>query len=216
MADIKNIQLAFPCDQTRGNMSIKDQHLHCEQCKHRVHDFTNSSSEELENTIKKAGKPVCGIFKTTQLSKDLVKYASLSLITTASIFSASCAQENELPEPEFFEIIEIEEPPEEIFGMMIETMPKPIGGISKFHEAIAKSITLPKHLKDIPSRVFVSFVVSPEGKMTQIEITKGGSEELNQVILKAFEALDYRFKPGEQRGVKVATRTMIPVLLEVR
>ncbi|UII27372.1 energy transducer TonB [Fulvivirga maritima] len=209
MEDIQNINLAFPCDQNRGTLSKKDQQLHCAKCQHQVHDFTEKNAKELNNEVINATRPVCGIFKAHQLSKSFLKYASLSLLATAT----ACSQDL-LPEPAPVQEIIIEEGNEEFLGIIIEASPMPEAGFEQFYKSLSEAIKLPKNLTDHPAKVYVGFMVNTNGDMTNIEVLKGGSEELNKIIIDAIKGLNYHFKPAEQKGIKVESRMVVPITLK--
>src|SRR5690349_7780605 len=77
MTKITNITLEFACTEKLGDK------LFCNKCSHGVVDFTTKSTDELQEQINKSLKPVCGIFKKSQLSDQFLKYAAATFIATS-------------------------------------------------------------------------------------------------------------------------------------
>ncbi|UII32304.1 energy transducer TonB [Fulvivirga ulvae] len=207
MVDIKNITLAFNCPESRESLNSCGRDYFCEKCRHKVLDFTTSSEEELLKSLKASNTPVCGIFRRSQLSKPLLKYLAVSVTAIAASVVQVSAQE----------ISEIEEIPVEetgyepvVFGMVVETMPLPEGGHEKFYEAIASEIRYPKRLH-MEDKVYVQFMIDTLGNMTNGELVKGLHEVADAEALRVLKAINYKFIPATQSGVKVQSRMIVPI-----
>src|SRR6478609_5656360 len=77
MTRIKNVTLEFNCTE-----KLNDK-LFCDKCSHSVVDFTTKTNDELQEEINKSLRPVCGIFKKSQLSDQFLKYAAATFVATS-------------------------------------------------------------------------------------------------------------------------------------
>ncbi len=98
----------------------------------------------------------------------------------------------------------------EVF-MVVEDPPELIGGMS----ALQESISYPEVAKDagIEGRVIVQFIVDPNGNVTNLEVTRGVHEVLDQAALNAVKAQDFR--PGRQDGEAVKVQMSLPVTFKL-
>ncbi|MBL3656301.1 energy transducer TonB [Fulvivirga sediminis] len=213
MPDINNIHLAFPCDQNRKTLNKKGVQFNCSKCQNQVHDFTKKSDEELNNKLTNTKRPVCGIFKTSQLSKDFLKYASVSLLVSTMTASSACSQTT-LSEHTSNEEFIISETNEEFLGIIVEAPATAEEGWHKFYNSIYNNIKLSEHIPDTSFKVFVSFDVTQNGDMININVIKGGSVELNKIIIKTFKNENYHFIPAKQKGIEVSSRMVVPLIFK--
>ncbi|MFM2048016.1 MAG: hypothetical protein RI955_562 [Bacteroidota bacterium] len=99
----------------------------------------------------------------------------------------------------------------EIFSY-VEQMPEFIGGEAALMKFISVNIKYPQVAKDaeIEGRVIVSFVVTTEGKLTDLKVLRdigGGCGEEAIRVLK----LSPDWKPGMQNGKKVNVKMVLPI-----
>lgn len=215
MSEIRNIDLEFNCPENRNTLEQSENGYNCDKCSMKVIDFTNKSNEELQRIISKSLEPICGIFKRSQLSQKFMKYAAATFIATASSLSAN-GQDIIVKDSVEQACDHLEKEHEELgefFGAIIETQAEPIGGYPKFFEAISKTIKYPSELKE-KGRVFVQFTVDTLGQMNDFTIVRGYNELAEQAVLDAMASLNFPFKPGEQRGIPVKTRLVIPIAFD--
>lgn len=93
-SSIKNVTLAFCCQEDWHSFStIDDRTRFCGSCQHAVMDFTTANQFQFEQAMQN-GQPVCGRFKSSQLSETFLKLAAASLIATSSISTTSCIDDN--------------------------------------------------------------------------------------------------------------------------
>jgi protein TonB len=113
------------------------------------------------------------------------------------------------------EIIAMEEEEEseaEIF-FIVEDMPTFQGGdLSTFRDYIQSSIDYPPMAMEngISGTVYVNFVVNSKGEIANISIVRGVDPALDNEVIRALKASP-KWKPGEQRGIKVSVTMSIPV-----
>ena len=96
--------------------------------------------------------------------------------------------------------------------MVVEDQPEPPGGMGAFMGYLAKNIKYPAQAKrlDIQGRVFVQFVVSKTGELTDIKVVKGIGGGCDEEAVRVLQAAP-KWKPGKQRGRPVKVNMTIPV-----
>ncbi|QHT66478.1 TonB family protein [Rhodocytophaga rosea] len=212
---IKNINLAFPCQEDWKSMTDFDKGKICEKCTSKVYDFVNKTDAEFNEIIKHSKTSVCGRFSTSQLNNTFLKYAASTLFTASGLLNPVFGQE--LIKTDSIQIAPnqiLEEEETDVFiGIIVEQQPVPESGYEGFLNKIAKEIKLPEGLTQ-KGKVYVQFIVDTTGKMQDITIIKGLNELADKEVLRAIKAVDERFKPGRQRGKLVRTRMHIPITFD--
>ena len=102
---------------------------------------------------------------------------------------------------------------EEIF-VIVEDMPGFGGGDSnKFREYISKNLRYPEIAAEngIQGRVFVSFVVEPDGKVSNVRVVRGVDPSLDREAVRVVESSP-RWTPGKQRGKPVRVSFTFPII----
>jgi len=208
MPKIKNITIEFHCRESL------DDKLFCDKCSHRVIDFTNKTDNELRKEIEKSNRPVCGLFKKSQLSNQFLKYAAATFIAT-SLTVPSIGQEIIKGDSllKACEKIETEAEDEVFLGVIVETQAEPIGGYKKFFEAIANKMIWPTGLNE-KGKAFVEFSIDSAGQMMGVKLLKSFNELADKEAVRVLSTLNYPFKPGRQRGKPVKTRLVIPIAFD--
>ena len=109
------------------------------------------------------------------------------------------------------EIIEIEEDDEEFF-MVVENMPEFPGGDLGLMKFIQKNVRYPAIAKEynITGKVYVSFIVDKQGKVTNVKIVRGVDKNLDAEALRVVSLLP-KYRPGKQRGKAVRVMFTIPI-----
>jgi TonB family protein len=94
----------------------------------------------------------------------------------------------------------------------IDKQPEYPGGIKKFYEYLGTSIRYPKKAKadNIQGKVFASFVVEKDGKLTDIKITRGVSSDLDEEAIRVLESCP-SWNPGIMNGAPVRVKYNINV-----
>jgi protein TonB len=106
---------------------------------------------------------------------------------------------------------EIEE--EQVF-VVVEDMPGFGGGDSnKFREYIAKNLRYPEVAAEngIQGRVFVQFVVEPDGRVSNVKVVRGVDPALDKEAVRVVESSP-PWKPGKQRGKPVRVSFTFPII----
>jgi len=109
--------------------------------------------------------------------------------------------------------------------MVVEEMPifRPkickttIEGQQELMRYIASAIKYPIVAAEngIQGRVYVSFVVSPKGTVTNVEVTRGVYPALDEEAIRVVTELP-EFSPGKQRGKPVRVRYSVPINFVLR
>ena len=96
-------------------------------------------------------------------------------------------------------------------------MPEFPGGEMKLLEYIAMNVKYPDiaRQKGISGRVFVTFIVEPDGSISNVGILKGIGSSCDQEAYRVVKAMP-KWKPGEKDGKKVRVSYMLPVNFMLR
>ena len=115
------------------------------------------------------------------------------------------------PEIEEEEIVEAE-----IFKV-VEEMPEFPGGAAKLMEYIQKNIKYPMMAResDIQGRVFVNFVVEPDGSITNVAVLRGIGGGCDEEALRVVQSMP-NWKPGKQRGSAVRCSFTVPIVFKLQ
>lgn len=103
------------------------------------------------------------------------------------------------------------EKPAEVF-LPFEAQPDFEGGMDQFYAFLAKKVKYPASAKrmGIEGKVHVSFIVEPDGSLSNIEIVKGLSPDCDKEALRVMRLVT-GFIPGEQRGIPVRVKMTVPI-----
>jgi len=104
---------------------------------------------------------------------------------------------------------------EEIFTT-VEQMPEFEGGMSALAKFLSRNLRFPasSQQKGISGVVYVSFVVSSKGEVTDAKILKGIDEACDQEAIRVVEKMP-NWRPGRQNGRNVSVRYSIPIRFAV-
>ncbi len=98
-----------------------------------------------------------------------------------------------------------------IYAVVDKTAEFP-GGQDKFYKFFSKNMRYPADArrKGIESKVFVRFVIEKDGSITQTEIVKGVSEDLDMEAKRVINAMP-KWSAGEKDGHKVRQVYTLPI-----
>lgn len=112
---------------------------------------------------------------------------------------------------------EQEEEEEEIF-VVVEDMPTFRGGdVNKFREWVQQRIKYPQIAAEngIQGKVFIMFVVEPDGSVSNVTIMRGVDPALDQEAQRVVQNSP-KWSPGKQRGAPVRVRFSITVNFQLQ
>ena len=114
------------------------------------------------------------------------------------------------------EVVEEEVVEQEIF-QIVEEMPSFPGGEAKLMEYVAKNIKYPQIAREtgIQGRVFVGFVVEPDGSISNVKLLRGIGGGCDEEAMRVIKSLP-KWKPGKQRGKAVHVSYQIPVFFKLQ
>jgi len=114
------------------------------------------------------------------------------------------------------EVVEEEVVEQEIF-QIVEEMPAFPGGEQKLMEYVAKNIKYPQIAREtgIQGRVFVGFVVEPDGSISNVKLLRGIGGGCDEEAMRVIKSLP-KWKPGKQRGKAVRVSYQIPVFFKLQ
>jgi protein TonB len=120
-----------------------------------------------------------------------------TLINVAPVISAPKAEEEEESAQVFF---------------IVEDMPEFPGGEMALRAYIANAIKYPVIAQEngIQGKVYVTFVVGRDGKVTNATIARGVDPSIDKEALRVVNSLP-TWKPGKQRGKPVNVSYTVPI-----
>jgi protein TonB len=109
-------------------------------------------------------------------------------------------------------VMEEEEVVEAEIFTVVESMPEFPGGPAKMMEYIAKNIKYPAMAREsgIQGRVFVNFVVEPDGSVSNVKVLRGIGGGCDEEAVRVVESMP-TWTPGRQRGKAVRVSFNLPV-----
>lgn len=112
--------------------------------------------------------------------------------------------------------VEEEEVVEQEIFQIVEEMPSYPGGERALLEYVAKNIKYPQIAREtgIQGRVFVGFVVEPDGSVSNVKILRGIGGGCDEEAVRVIKSLA-KWKPGKQRGKAVRVSYQIPVVFKL-
>lgn len=121
-----------------------------------------------------------------------------------------------LPQPDPEDIKPIDFPDEPIidrdFFIPVEQMPEFPGGEIELLKFLKKNVDYPKRSKElgITGIVFVEFIISTDGTMTEIKIAKGVSSDIDKEAIRVVNLMP-KWIPGSQRNQPVPVGMRLPI-----
>lgn len=102
-------------------------------------------------------------------------------------------------------------PKEEIYEF-VDTEPEFPGGEQNMYQYIINNIKYPETAKEnnIQGRVYVKFVVTKDGNITDVEIARSVESSIDAEAIRVIKSMP-KWKPGTQRGKPVNVRFTLPI-----
>ena len=117
------------------------------------------------------------------------------------------------PKPQVTQIEIVEA---EIFKV-VEVMPEFPGGAAKMMEYIQKNMKYPMMAResDIQGRVFVNFVVEPDGSISNVAVLRGIGGGCDEEAVRVVQSMP-KWNPGKQRGTAVRCAFTVPIIFKLQ
>jgi len=96
--------------------------------------------------------------------------------------------------------------------MVVESMPEYPGGEAALYKYLAENIKYPQMAKEsgIQGRVFVTFVVERDGRVTDVRVLRGIGGGCDEEAIRVVQGMP-KWAPGKQRGKSVRVQYNLPV-----
>ena len=103
-------------------------------------------------------------------------------------------------------------PPEPPYMLAPEVMPTYEGGMNELMKFLQKKMHYPRKARERRDEgtVFVSFIISSTGEVTDVEIIKGFNVECDKEAARVISMMD-RWSPGLQNKMPVAVKMVLPI-----
>ncbi|MGI6291979.1 MAG: TonB family protein [Bacteroidales bacterium] len=128
-------------------------------------------------------------------------------------FDAQSDESMKTQEIEYVEYVEEEDAKEPEVFRFVEEDPEFPGGEKARQQFFADNIVYPRVAREIGAegRVMVSFIVEPDGKITNVKIERGRIQALDEEAVRVTKMMP-PWKPGKQRGRAVRCQFTMPVV----
>lgn len=178
-------------------------------------------------STSKIKKRMIMVHTSLSMTKALLKRALL-LPVLAGLTLWACDSESSVNPTTHEEVAQdlIEEPTapsaptveyDEVF-QVVEEMPQFEGGQEGMINYLSNELTYPASMeeKGIAAQVFVSFVISEDGKVTNVEVMKNdsGEEAFSAEALRVVAAMP-NWTPGKQEGKPVPVKYVLPIKFQL-
>lgn len=177
----------------------------------RSTELLDEEMVEITKQEEPKSQPVEMPKQTTQLEivEDDVEVEDIEI--NAEMDQNEVVEEYVAPEIEEEEVVE-----QEIF-QIVEEMPSFPGGEQKLLEYVAKNVKYPQIAREsgIKGRVFISFVVEPDGSVSNVKVLRGIGGGCDEEAMRVVKSMP-KWKPGKQRGKAVRVSYMLPVNFQLQ
>jgi TonB family protein len=162
--------------------------------------FSNSQTLKNRITMMKSNHPV----------KRMRYLIFLPLLAVITIASANTRAMKVLPEVVHIEQTQVQS--QDSTYTMVDQMPEFPGGTPALMEFLSKNIKYPESAKNehIQGRVFISFIISDEGNVKDINILKGLHTDMDNEAVRVIRAMP-KWKPGVHEGKNVNVLFNLPI-----
>ena len=100
---------------------------------------------------------------------------------------------------------------------VVEQMPEYPGGQAALFEYLSKNIKYPADAekKKVEGKVFVTFVVDSDGKITDVSLLKKVFPSLDAEAIRVISAMP-NWIPGRQKGQAVRVKYTVPIMFRLK
>ena len=100
---------------------------------------------------------------------------------------------------------------------VVEQMPEYPGGQAALFEYLSKNIKYPADAekKKVEGKVFVTFVVDSDGKITDVSLLKKVFPSLDTEAIRVISAMP-NWIPGRQKGQAVRVKYTVPIMFRLK
>ena len=100
---------------------------------------------------------------------------------------------------------------------IVEQMPEYPGGQAAWFESLSKNIKYPADAekKKVEGKVFVTFVVDTDGKITDVSLMRKVFPSLDAEAIRVISAMP-NWIPGKQKGQVVRVKYTVPIMFRLK
>ena len=100
---------------------------------------------------------------------------------------------------------------------VVEQMPEYPGGQAALFEYLSKNIKYPADAekKKVEGKVFVTFVVDTDGKITEVSLLRKVFPSLDAEAIRVISAMP-NWIPGKQKGQAVRVKYTVPIMFRLK
>jgi len=100
---------------------------------------------------------------------------------------------------------------------VVEQMPEYPGGQAALFEYISKNMKYPEDAakKKVEGKVYVTFVVDPDGKITDVSLMRKVFPSLDAEAIRVISGMP-NWIPGKQRGQAVRVKYTVPIMFRLK
>lgn len=113
--------------------------------------------------------------------------------------------------------ITVAAPAENKVYIVVEKMPLYNGGQEAMMKFLSKKLKYPRRseINKIEGTVYVQFVISADGSITQVELVKGVDKDCDKEAMRVIQLMP-AWTPGFQNNMPVAVRMIVPIKFKLR
>ncbi|MCR5861860.1 energy transducer TonB [Flavobacterium sp. J372] len=104
----------------------------------------------------------------------------------------------------------------ETIETFVDEMPEFPGGVDNFLKTVGNKFRIPEVNRVMQVRVYVSFVVEPDGTMTNIKVGRDPGYNLAAEAERVLKSIKTKWKPGKKKGKAVRTAYSLPILVNIK
>lgn len=108
------------------------------------------------------------------------------------------------------------EPGSGVVEAFVDEMPQFPGGVDNFLKTVGNKFRVPQVDRELQLRVYVSFVVEPDGSMTNIKVGRDPGYNMAAEAERVLKSIKTKWKPGRKKGKTVRTAYSLPIVINVK
>jgi periplasmic protein TonB len=113
------------------------------------------------------------------------------------------------------EVAEIKDNTTIVTTNLLDKQPNFPGGMEKFYAFVGKNYKTPDVELETTIKVYVSFVIEPDGSMSNIKVVRDPGYGFGKEAIRVLTALKTKWEAGVLDGVKVRTAYNLPISVKV-
>lgn len=103
-----------------------------------------------------------------------------------------------------------------VSSVALDKLPEFPGGINKFYRYVGNNFEKPEIENTVTMRIFVSFVIEKDGRMTDISVLQNPGYGLGEEAVRVLKSLRTRWTPGMIAGKAVRTAYNLPISVQMK